>query len=330
MQSDERVKAALAALQPRIAQYRYAVSSTLDRAKGLLTAEPGSARAGIALGNFASGRIDPERFAMISEGAQPLDVIGRAVLERSVDALGSLLASGDDLFLISVPAGTSPGAAIHARLARIGSAFSVAALVELVRRRMYDPQTHGLPFNEHAFEKWTTGERRLAPPLIVRLSGADLDPFDLARFVDGSMQLVLFVDDPCAPAALARLISPGVFVAQAAQAADVPILEKLPALDGPAVVGVMNGAQFVHDPRAASTMWQRIRVDKMSDARIRKPIGARSAQQMREDVAHLAALAAEPVFPRIAGSGPTAGMSVDPAERLTAWLLEQSSIAAVS
>lgn len=326
MQYDGQVKTALDALRPRIAQYRYAVSTTIDRATALLTAEAGSHATATALGDFAAGRIDPERFAMISQRARPLDVIGRSVLERANSALKLLLDAGDDLFVVSVPPGTSPAAAIRARMARIGSAFSVATLIERVRRRDQESQSYRLPSSEYAFEKWSASERRLAPPLIVQVSGADLDPFELARFVDGSLQLILFVDAPSAPAPLSRLISPNVFVAQLE---DVSMLEKLSTLNGPAVVAVMQGARFVHDPRAASAMWQRLRIDQMPDARIRKGIGERSAQQLREDLAHLIALATEPVFAKIAAADEAPGTTVDPAERLTAWLLEQSSLAAV-
>lgn len=330
MQSDPRVTAAITALKPRIAQYRYAASTALERARTLLASDMSPVTTGVALGEFASGRIDPEKFAMISEGSAPLDVVGCAVLDRAIETLQALLDSGDELFILSVPQGTSLSAAIRTRLAKIGSAFSVASLVELVRRRSYDPLTHGFPFDEYPFEKWTSSERRLVAPLFVRVHGADINPFELAKFIDGSVQLVLIVDGPCAPAPLARLISPNVLVAQIEE---IGRLDKLAEVDGPALIGIMNGAEarFIHDPRLGAAMWQQMRIIHIPDAPVRKSLGDRSAWQQREDLSFLKSLVELPVSGEHAKARlglPAA--NIDPTERLTAWLLEQSSVAAAS
>ncbi len=332
MQSDERVVAALSALGPQIALFRFAVSGTLERARATLAAESGPSQTRVALGEFAGGLIDPVRFAMVSSGHAPLDVIVRAVMDRATEALESLLRAGDEEFVVDVHPGTSPADAIRARMATLGAAFGAAALVELVRRRTYDLVQHGLPFEGHPFERWTAAERKLAPPLVVRLDGRDLDAFELAPLIDGCVRLILIVDEPCAPAPLARLISPGVFVAQTG---DTRVLDKLTDLDAPAVIAVMKGkeARFVHDPRAGTAMWQRIDVTHLPDAYPRKALGARSALQQRDDLAHLKALIQPPVLPtNAAGPFGTAigdGKS-DPAERLTAWLLDQSSRAGIA
>lgn len=328
MPSDERVTLALTALRAPIAQYRFAVSSALERAAAVLASEAEPANAGVTLGAFASGRIDPERFAMISAGAAPLDVVSCSVLRRAIETLEQLLASGDDAFIVSVPFGTSAAGAIGSKLARLGAAFAVASTVELVRRRTYDPNVHGLPFEEHPFEKWTTGERRQMPPLVVRLAGADLDPFQLAKYVDGFARIVLLVEQPCAPAPLARLMSPGVFVAQSD---DMAIISKPENLEGPAVIGIMNGgeARFTHDPMSGSAMWQRIQVSRMPEILPRKSLGGRSAAQQREDVALLGSMAEQPVFPinsadaLVAAIGAGTG-NADPVDRLADWVLSQS------
>jgi hypothetical protein len=327
MQSDERVVAALSALGPRIALFRFAVSGTLERARNTLTSESGPSQARVALGDFAVGLIDPDRFAMISTGAGPLDAVGRAVVGRTAEALEALLRAGDDVFVVDVQAGTSPAAAIRARLTTLGSAFGAATVVELVRRRTYDPAQHGLPFAGNPFEKWTAAERKLAPPLVIRLDGRDLDAFDLAPLIDGCVRLILVVDEPCPPAPLARLVSPGVFVAQSG---DMKVLERVTDFDGPAIIAVMKGkeARFVHDPRAGSTMWQRIEVTHMPDATPRKSLGARSAWQQRDDLSHLKALIAPPVLPANPAEALHAAVGSngsDPADRLTAWLLDQSA-----
>jgi hypothetical protein len=326
MQSDERVVAALSALRPRIEAFRLAVSGALERAKNTLASESGPDQVRVALGDFAAGLIDPDRFAMISSGFGPLDAVGHAIVERATKVLEDLLHAGDDDFVVDVHAGNSAAAAVRARMTALGPAFGAATLVDLVRRRTYDSAQHGLPLETYPFEQWTAAERRLAPPLVIRLDGRDLDAFELAPLIDGWVRLVLLVAEPCTAAPLARLISPGAFVAQAG---DMKVLERVADFDGPAVIAVMSGseARFVHDPRAGSAMWQRIELTHMPAAQPRKSLGARSAWQQRDDLSHLKALTQQPVLPAnpaelLVASGVAGGF--DPAERLTAWLLDQS------
>jgi hypothetical protein len=332
MLSDQRVTAALAALRSQISLFRFALSGTVERAKHILASESGPRQTEVTLGEFASGLIDSNRFAMVSSGNEPLDTVGRAIITRSIEVLESLMQMGDQAFVIDVPPEVAPSAAIHARLATLGSAFGAGTIVELVRRRIYDPTHHGLPNAGHPFEKWTTSERTLAPPLIVRVEGRDLEPAELAPFLDGAMRLVVLVNEPCAVAPLARLITPGVFVAQVS---DLSILERLNDLLAPVIVAVMNGpeARFTHDPRAGASMWQRITVIDLPDTQIRKSLGNRSAWQQREDVAHLKSLVTPPSLTPKSGDAfvtERGGGPADPAERLTAWLLEQASLAGVS
>jgi len=332
MPFDERTTAVLSALRPHFSVFRFFVSATLERARKTLVSEsePGQMRS--SLGKFASGRIDPNRFAMVSSGAAPLDNIACAVIDRATEALESILNAGNEQFVVDVPAGGSVSEAIQSRLARIGAAFEAGTLVELVRRRAYDPQKHDASLRGLAFSKWSAGERKLAPPFVVRLEGRDLDPFALGPFVDGCMRLILIVDEPCAPAPLARLISPGVFVAQTS---DAKALDKLIDLETPAVVAIMKGAEarFVHDPRAGLVMWQRLQVTHMPDPLPRKSIGSRSAWHQREDVTHLKSLVEPPSLPSNAVGALAPGVNGgfgDPVERLTAWLLDQSSRSGVA
>lgn len=327
MQSDERVAAALSALRPRIAAFRLAVSGALERAQHTLASESGPNQARVALGDFAAGLIDPDRFAMISSGFGPLDAVGHAIVERAAKALEALLRAGDEDFVVDVHAGTSVAAAVRARMAHLGPAFGAATVVDLVRRRNYDPAQHDFPFETYPFERWTAAERRLAPPLVIRLDGRDLDVFELGPLIDGWVRLVLLVTEPCTAAPLARLVSPGVFVAQVG---DVKVLERVTDLDGPAIIAVMSGseARFIHDPRVGSAMWQRIELTHMPAAQPRKSLGARSAWQQRDDLSHLKALVQQPVLPANPAEllvAPGVGGGFDPAERLTAWLLDQST-----
>lgn len=332
MPFDEHVTAALSALGPQLDVFRFAVSSTLERSRTMLTADSGPSQAGIALGAFATGLIDPDRFAMISAGAAPLDSVSRSVVERAAALLAPLLDGGNEQFVVDVKSGTPAGAAVRARLANLGSAFAAASLIELVRRRVYDPAQHTLPFDGHPFEKWTAGERRIAPPLVIRIDGSNLEAFELAPLLDGCVRLILMVSGPCTAAPLARLVSPGVFVAQTG---DTNILARLVDLDAPAIVAIMTGteARFSHDPRAGAAMWQRIDVTSIPSAIPRRSFGKRSGWQQRDDLAHLETLAKQPLplAPLIDEMNTANGSSnADPAERLAAWLLDQSSLSVVS
>jgi hypothetical protein len=331
MQSDERVLAALAVLQPQISLFRFAVSGTLERARSVLAAESSPLLTRVALGDFAGGRIDPDRFAMVSSGAEPLDAAGRDALQRVIDALEKLVTSGDDDFVVEVPSGESLAKAIEQRFAKLGLAFAATGIVELVRRRSFDPAQHSVALDSHPFERWSPSERKMSPPLVIKVDGRDIEPFGIAPFIDGCVRLVLIANEPCSPAPLARLISPTVFVSQSAEAR---IVDRAKDLEGPAVVALVDkgAALFTHDPRMGPSVWQRLEVTRVPEAPTRKSLGKRSAWQQREDVALLRTLAERPVLVKI-GSGSAAGITstiADPAERLTAWLLEQSSGAGVS
>jgi len=329
MQSDPRIRDALLALAPRIALFRYAVATTLDRARATLGAESGPNQARATLGDFGARFLDPERFAMISS-AGPLDAAARDALERVAGLLQTVQSAGDNEFVVEVAPGASVVDAVRARFALLGLVFDAAITVEQVRRRVYDASQQR-PDVGYPFERWSAGDRKLAPPLVVSISGTDLDGVCLAPLIDGCARIVFVVNGPATVAPLARLVSPGVFVAQAD---DVKVLERVREFEGPAVVAVMSDgeARFVHDPRAGSAAWQRIEATAIPAVSPRKSVGTRSAWQQREDLAHLKSLVEQPVF--AVASGPTAiaastGVTTsDPTERLTSWLLDQSGLAA--
>src|SRR5687767_13840065 len=114
MQSDERVIPALSALHPAIGRYRLAASGALERAKAMLAFEPGPGRTRAALGEFADGRIDPERFALVSVGEDPLDATGREVVAHVIELLEDVLGASEEQFLVDVAANASAGEAIRA------------------------------------------------------------------------------------------------------------------------------------------------------------------------------------------------------------------------
>jgi hypothetical protein len=326
MQSDERVASALTALAPRIGLFRFAVSAALERARSTLASESGPGNARAMLGEFGERLIDPEIFAQIASGAGPLDATAHAAAERCADVLDSLLLTGDEQFVVDVSSGASLPDAVRQRLAMLGSVFAAAAIIEHVRRRTYDPAQHQLPVG-YPFELWSAGDRKLAPPLVVRIDGSDLDAVALAPLIDGSVRLVLLVSGCTSPAPLAPLVSPGVFVAQSD---DTRVLDRVKDFEGPAFIAVMTGAEarFVHDPRAGASTWQRIEVTRIPTVQPRKSFGVRSAWQQRDDLAHLKSLVEQPVFSAVTGAPLVSvpGNGADPADRLTAWLLDQSGL----
>ncbi len=326
MPSDARVESALAAVAGRISLFRSAVAGTLDRARRTLESENGQARAGVELGEFASGRIDPAKFAMISAGAAPLDQAAKAALESATKVLEEIAQEDDGQFVVEVLPGRSVGSAIRNQLKVLGAGFAASELIEHVRRRTFDAAQQRRPADGLPFDRWSATERKFAPPLVVSIEGSDLDPFEIAPFVDGCVHLVLLVNGGCAPAVLSRLISPGVFVAQCE---DLHAVGSIAEFDGPAVIALMGGgALFDHDPRRGGSAWQRLRVVRMPDASARRGPGSRSTAQQREDIGVLRMLAEEPRFP---ANPPDALMAAigaggaDPVDRLTEWVLGRAA-----
>jgi hypothetical protein len=161
---------------------------------------------------------------------------------------------------------------------------------------------------------------------VITVTGADLHPGALADFCDGRAKLVLIVRAPCAPAALARLITPGVLVLQTV---DGRGLDRVAACEGPCVAALVpeGAACFLHDPAAGSEPWQRLTMGPLPKAPAHG-LGGLSAWQMQEDLRHLATLAQSP-FAAPAGASQAGGSalgSADAVDRLSAWLLQGSEL----
>jgi hypothetical protein len=152
------------------------------------------------------------------------------------------------------------------------------------------------------------------------VNGPDLRAEGLAEFLDGALKVVLVVrgDAPAAP--LARLLTPGVFVAQSADGSE---LARLAAHPGAGVLALVpeTAARFVHDPLGGPEWWDRLAISRLPDAAPPPRLGGRSAAQQREELAHLAALARRPA-PLPAPASPAA--PADPAGQLAQWLLAQA------
>jgi hypothetical protein len=304
------------------------VTAALEQSRVFLATRDAGATAQVTrvageLGPFAAGRVDAARFAARFGAAGPLAGEARRGVERAIATLEELLDRGNALFTVSVPPGGSLHDTVAGALMECGRAFGAALVVEYARQDVltaeHESLLYGLPL-----ERWNRAERRLAPPLLVDVEGADLAADGLAQFVDEGSTIVLVVHGACGPAPLARLVTPGVFVMQTT---DVGSLAQLPA-DVPAVVAVVGAgaATFVHDPRSPGGAGERLRILSKPDAP-RRALAGLSAWQQQQELALLEALAASGPATGAAAARPSdtsETLSTDPVDRLAAWLLAQS------
>jgi hypothetical protein len=328
MPSDPRVAQALAALAQPIAEFRGLVRDALTRAEAFLSAQTAgtrerSARAGAELGRFSEHHIDPARFAMLFAPARDASPAALATLHVVIDTLSAVVGLGDDLFRVDVPTGGHLDTALATALGEIGRAFGAVILADLIRGGRYAAAQHDHFLDPLAFTSWNSVERRVAPPLVVTVDGADLRAGELMAFADGREKLVLLIRGPCAPASLARCITPGTLVLQAH---DCGSLDRVALFDGPALAAIVpeGAATFLHDPAAGRESWKRLRIGDAGKAP-KRAIGGASVWQMTEDLAMLADLARIPMAAadRTGGQAPPSGDVVD---RIAAWLLSQSEL----
>ncbi len=108
-------------------------------------------------------------------------------------------------------------------------------------------------------------------------------------------------------------------------------LGALAGVAGPAVAAVIpHGVAFVHDPAGGATLPTRLSVAELPKEAPRAALGRYSAAQQAEELEQLVALARVVASPAPAGAAP-AGVVAGPtttADRLAAWLLQQSQPAA--
>jgi hypothetical protein len=323
MQSDERVVHALRAMSPSIAAYRAAVVDAREHLGSWLRV-PSNGNATVetaaALGRFAAGRIDMSRFSAMFSGAGTLSPLAEAVVGRAVDVLDELLARETALVIHDLPTGGDLHELLDAALADAGRAFQAVAVAQSARQGL--PLTRPEdPLRLFAYARWNRSERAIAPPMIVRLRGADVRPGAVIDFLDGAQKIVLLVDGPMSPAPLARVITPGILVAQSD---DPAVLESLAGFEGPGIValGGEGAARFTHDPRRSAAGEPPLHVD-FTPTLGPVPIGGRSVAQQGQELAHLGSLATAPTA-RAATSAQPAEPS--PVDTLASWLLQQAAL----
>ena len=324
MPSDDLKRRAMEALEDRREAYHSAVATAVDEVRSLLDAQrvPQNGkgeRAAAELGAFATGRIDTERFASLFSHDATLDSDAVEQIEAALGVLTELMEAGSDLYRVKVPSGGDLRETVRAALARSGRAFGAGRAVEAARA--------GGKVEDYAEgfgpERWNRAERTVAPPLVVELDGADLRPAGLADYLEGGQAIVLLVRKPAPPAALARLIAPGTLVAQGT---DGTALDALKAWSGPAVAAVLPEGAAVFGYRPAEDGVGELKVESVPEDK-RKPVGSISVARQDAELQLLELLDGAVAGRVVAAAGASApGETVDPTDKLAAWLLRQATI----
>jgi hypothetical protein len=332
MPSDKRVDQVMQALAGQRDAFRTAVGTTVDQVRTFLAehqtgANGKTGRIEAELGPFAARRIDPERFSKLMGNEAKLDRLTVETIEKARDTMAEVAARDEKSYRVDVPSDGCLHDVVDHALENIGRAFGAVRIFELTRAGTHQGNEHARSLGAFPYDRWSRGERRLAPPLVVTVDGADLRAEGLAEFLDGHQKIVLVVRGECAPAPLARLVTPDVFVMQTGTAADFQMLAEF---EGPAVGALVpeSAARFVHDPRAGSETRQRLAVAYLPEKDPKGSIGGLSGFQQAQELRQLRALAAQPAAqPAPAGEpGAAAEPLADPVDKLAAWLLTQADM----
>ena len=335
MPSDARTRRALDALAEQRTRYRSAVSAAHDQMAGYLVAHrartQGQAQvAAKELGRFAAGRIDAERFGALFANTHTLSAEITERVERLVGVLAELLAEGDELFTCDTPPGGDLRDNIERTIANVGRVFGAVLAFQALKTGVYRPERHDTDVAAFPFARWNRSERVLGLPLVVEVDGADVRAEALAEYLDGRVTIVLVIRGSSSPVPLVRLITPGTFVIQAT---DVAELAPLSICGGPAIAALVSdeAARFVADPRAAGSMQPWLRVTHVPTVLPTQPLGSRSVWQQLEELGQLktleraATIAAEPATtPLVAVQA--APLDEPSVERLAGWLLAEAGL----
>lgn len=341
MPFEEMTQKAFEALAAPRNRYGSALTTTLEQVRNLLSKN----RAGMngqkdrlrgELGLFADGRVDPEALLRILGPGPEADPVMLGWMERALTTLQELDDRDDALFVAEVELGASLRDVVATALAEAGRAFGAARIVDMARSGRCKPEHEAL-LAAFPPNGWNREERRLAPPLVVSVHGEDLLASGLADFLDGAQKIVLVVQGKAPPAPLARLITPGCFVIQSVDGAN---LDRLGRTDGPGIAALLpeGAATFLHDPAGGAMPWKRLTIEFLPKDEPRRALGRVSAAQQQEDLRQLTTLAAKP--PAAAAEAPEPEKTAvaaepveqaepDQTERLAAWLLGQADLGGV-
>lgn len=322
MPSEERKALALEAVRSRIEQFHASLTVTANQVRGLLASSDNTeADKAEALGDFAKGKVDFERFNSFTQKAPTVDTSVEAPIRAAEEVLNSLLAEGDDLFIIRTEPGKGLGHQLSVRLASIGRAFAAARVVDLAKNGAYKEDKHAASLKRFPYSQWNSTERSMAPALVVEVLGGDFKPSAIVPLLDTNMKIVFNVTGDAPAGALSRVISPRVFVQQ--EIGDAK-LKAFADFEGIAVAAFLppTAVSFTHDPSAGSTTYERFMTIQFPTEVRKRHIGGISPAQQAEDYSLLESLS---VPPEIAGEAAS-----DPAGKLSAWLLSQTDLSGLS
>ena len=106
MASDEQLRIALDAISSRNERFRSAVAATADKVRGLLAGTGDVADdQSVALGHFAQGRVNSERFGSFSPKARRIDAAAEVPIRAAQEILKAVLEEGDALFVLHMEPG---------------------------------------------------------------------------------------------------------------------------------------------------------------------------------------------------------------------------------
>lgn len=317
---------ALHALDPALDEFRSAVATAAEEVRAYRAHHEVAAADPVGLleremGAFARDRIDPRRLAGLMLVAEAPDPLTDRLMEEAHELFTSIMKGGREAYHLVVPPRGDLRDVVRDGLAELGRAFGIAHAVEKAREHAYDPDRDHELLHPYPFHRWSPLEKEVAPPLVVEVQGADLRASGLVEFLDGWQKIVLVVKGPVPPAALARLVSPVVFVAQASAEEGVPLVAELAKREGPGIVALFDpdaGAlPFVYRPGLA------LEVDRGDLTAVTEMIARKKGQPGILDLKHLESLTALP-GPVPAGSESRKGEKT--VDQLAAWLLSRTDL----
>ena len=326
MPSDERIEQALESLSGQTQAFRSALAVTVDQMSAFAQKHGGAKeqkadQIAMELGPFAANLMDPSEFLQYADDTAESSAQTLKSIKQAQDTLGKLAAKDDELFVVNVENGGSLWHSVAQRLGELGSAFGAARAFERATANGASDGDKVNTIEALPFSKWSSKERRCAPPLVVTVDGADCRANGLADFLDGSFKIILLLRGESTPAPLVRLVTPGTLVAQAT---DVAGLKSVSKWEGPGIGAVVpeSAARFIHDPKAGAEMVDRLKVNHLPEGKRRKPMGGVSVWQQAEELLQVQALgkAPEPA----AAEEPE--VPVNPADKLAAWLLTRAGL----
>ena len=166
---------ALEALESRVGAFHSAVASAEEEIRTYVTHHRGASeyrteQALMELGQFAIGRIDPEKFGLLLGAAEELSDEAEVVLDRAEHILAEY-ATSMDFHRVAVETGGDLRDVVKDALDHVGQVFGASRAVELARNGLFNPGEHNHFLGHLSFRRWNRAERQLAPPHCRRACG---------------------------------------------------------------------------------------------------------------------------------------------------------------